>query len=75
MKKVVFGSFMLLAGVISTAILLSGTMTTGFTHNGVYSFAWSLSQYQLTAPLGIFVIIAVIGLGLSVWGLVEKENR
>jgi hypothetical protein len=50
-------------------------MTTGFTNNGLYSFAWSLSQYQLTAPLGIFVGIAVIGIALSIWGLFEKENR
>ncbi|MCL2048432.1 MAG: hypothetical protein FWG87_06860 [Defluviitaleaceae bacterium] len=72
MKKIVLGSMMMLAGVVSTAILLSGTMATGFTNNGQYSFAWSLSQYKLTTPLTAFIAIAVLGLALGVWGLVEK---
>jgi TRAP-type C4-dicarboxylate transport system permease small subunit len=76
MKKVVLGSVMVLAGVISTAIILYGTMiATRFINNGVYTISWQLSQYQLTAPLVIFVVIAVIGIALSIWGLFEKENR
>ena len=74
MKKIVFGGIMFLAGIISSAILLSGTMVTGFIHNGEYSFAWSLSQYKLTIPLNIFIVIAVVGFALCIWGLIEKEK-
>ena len=74
MKKIILGGIMILAGIISSAILLSGTMATGFTHNREYSFAWSLSQYKLTTSLIIFIIIAVVGLALSIWGLIEKEK-
>jgi len=75
MKKVILGGLMMLAGIISTAILLSGTMATGFIHNGRHSFAWSLSQYQLTTPLYIFIVIAIVGFALSVWGLLEKKDK
>ena len=74
MKKILLGGIMILAGIISSAILLSGTMATGFTHNGEHSFVWSLSQYKLTTPLVIFIIITVVGFALSIWGLIEKEK-
>ena len=74
MKKVIFGGMMMLAGMISTAILMSGTMATGFFHNGRYSFVWGISKYQLTTPFVIFIIIAVIGIALSLWGLFEKQD-
>jgi len=64
----------MLAGIISAAILLSGTMAIDFMYFGVYSYSWILSQYQLTTPLIIFVIIAVVGFALSIWGLFEKEK-
>jgi hypothetical protein len=66
----------MLAGVISTAIILYGTMVaTRYTNDRGYTIAFQLSQHQLTAPLVIFIIIAVIGLALGIWGLIEKENK
>ena len=79
MKKIVFGGIMMLGGIISTALLLSGTMATGMQiamyHNGQYSFIWSLHQYQLIVPLIVFVIIAVVGFALSIWGLFDKKDK
>lgn len=74
MKKVVLGGIMILTGIVSAAILMSGTMATGFTHNGIYSYSWSLSQYQLTTPFYIFTIIAIIGFTLNIWDLFEKKG-
>lgn len=75
MKKVILGGMMMLAGLISTAILMSGTMATGYRYTMLYSFSRVLRSYQLTTPLAIFIIIAVIGLALSLWGLFEKQDE
>ena len=75
MKKVILGAMIMLSGIISIAILLAGTMATGFVHDGEYSFVWSLSQYKLTTPCIVFGIIAVLGFLLCLWGLMEKKDR
>ena len=75
MKKVILGGMMMLAGLISTAILMSGTMATGYRYTMLYSFSRVLRSYQLTTPFAIFITIAVIGLALSLWGLFEKQDE
>ena len=75
MKKVVLGALIMSAGIMSIAILLAGTMATGFVHDGEYSFIWSLTQYKLATPCIVFGIIAVAGFLLSLWGLIEKKDR
>ena len=75
MKKVIFGGIMMFAGIISTAILLSGTMVTSFVNNVEYTYAWSLSRAELIQPLIFFIIITVIGLILGIWGMIEKDNK
>jgi len=74
MKKVIFGGIMMFAGIISTAIFLSGTMVTSFVNNVDYTYAWSLSRSELRQPLIFFIIIIVVGLIIGVWGLAEKER-
>lgn len=74
MKKVVLGASMLLAGAIGSAILLAGTMANDWTVNGQFSFSWNLSQYGLMPALVVFVLVAIVGLGVGVWGLFEKKN-
>jgi hypothetical protein len=77
MKKIVLGGMMMIAGIISVTIIMTGTMATtiDFLHNGSRSFFWNLNQFQLTAPFVFFIIIAVIGLALSIWGLFEKQDK
>ena len=75
MKKVIFGGIMMFAGVISTAILLSGTMVTSFVHNVEYTYAWSLSRAELRQPLIFFIIIIVVGLILGIWGMIERDDK
>lgn len=74
MKKVVLGSAMLLAGLLSAAILLGGTMANDWTNNGMRSSLWNLSQYDLMPALCIFIGIAILGLVIAVWGIFEKND-
>lgn len=74
MKKVILGSIMFLAGVISTALVLAGSMANDWTINGEYSSFWNILQYGLMPVIYIFIGIAIIGLGLAVWGLFDKKD-
>ena len=74
MKKVVFGALMMLAGTVSSAILLAGAMANEWTVNGQFSFSWNLSQYGLMPALVIFVLIAIVGLGIGVGGMFDRKD-
>ena len=74
MKKTVLGSIMFLAGIISIALLMAGSMSPNLIIDGRYSFWWNLSQYGLTSAFYFFAIIAVIGLAIAVIGLAEKKQ-
>ncbi len=73
MKKVILGSSMLLAGLLSVAALLAGTMANDWTINGQLSSFWNMSQYGLMPAFYIFIGIAVTGLAIAVWGIFEKN--
>lgn len=74
MKKLILGATMMLAGILSSAILLAGTMANNITINGKYSFSWNLSSFGLMPALIIFVIMAIVGLLFGIWGLIEKKD-
>lgn len=74
MKKVVLGAILFLAGLLSAAVLLSGTMANDWTVNGNLSAFWNLSQYGLMPPLYIFAGVAVVGLCVAVWGVLDKKD-
>lgn len=74
MKKVMLGSIMFLAGVISTALVFAGSMANEWTVNGEFSSFWNITQYGLMPVLYIFIGIALIGLVLAVWGLFDKKD-
>lgn len=73
MKKVIFGGIMIFAGVISTAVLIS-SINIDVVVNGALSLSEAISFYNLTMPLVMFIIIAVVGFAIGVWGLVEKDK-
>ena len=75
MKKVILGSMMFLAGVISVALIFAGSMANEWTVNGRFSSLWNIQQYGLMPVVYIFSSIAVIGLVLAVWGLFDKNKR
>lgn len=73
MKKVIFGAFMFLAGFLSIALLLAGSMGNDWTVNGQQSSLWNLSQYGLMPALYMFAVLAVIGLIVAVIGLLDNK--
>lgn len=73
MKKIVFGAFMFLAGFLSIALLLAGSMSNDWTINGHFSSLWNLSQYGLMPALYMFAALAVIGLIIAVTGLLDNK--
>ncbi len=73
MKKVILGSAMLSAGVISAALVLAGAMAGDWTVNGERSALWNISQYGLMPAVYVFAGIAAVGLILAVWGVAEKK--
>lgn len=74
MKKVVLGSMMFLAGVLSAAIILAGSMANDWTINGQHSAFWNISRYGLMPAIYIFLGITVVGLILACWGLLDKKK-
>ncbi len=74
MKKVVLGSIMFLAGLVSTALLLAGAISLEWTIDGEFSAFWNLSQYGLMPVFYAFVCIAALGLCVAMWGLFEKDK-
>jgi hypothetical protein len=74
MKKVILGSIMFLAGLLSVAVLLTGTMANDWTVNGQLSSFWCMSQYGLMPTFYIFVGIAILGICVAIWGVFEKEK-
>lgn len=74
MEKVVLGSAMFLAGIVSVALVLAGSMANEWTVNGQFSSFWNITQYGLMPAVYIFVGIAMIGLVLAIWGLFDKKD-
>ena len=86
MKKIVFGGFMMFSGFIATAILMASGMMADATLQAVLisnqvrqnlpmpHFFDQLRMYQLQVPLIIFVVTAILGFGMCVWGLFEKQD-
>lgn len=74
MKKVILGSIMFLAGVVSVALVLAGSMANEWTINGNFSSFWNISQYGLMPIVYIFAGIAITGFVLAVWGLFDKKS-
>jgi len=74
MKKVILGSAMTLAGLLSTAVLLSGTMANDWTINGQLSSFRNMSQYGLMPVFYTFIGIVIIGFAIAIWGIFEKKN-
>lgn len=73
MKKVICGSFMFMSGMISSALLFGFSMVQDWIIDGVHSSIWNISQYGLLPVLVLFIVISVSGLGLSLWGMIEKN--
>ena len=73
MKKVVLGSMMFLAGLLSCAILIAGSALKDITINGNYSFLWNLSRLGLVPVTVLFSAIALTGLLIALWGLFDKN--
>lgn len=74
MKKVILGSVMFLAGTLSVANVLAGSMANDWTINGQHSAMWNIQQYGLMSSVYVFVGFALIGLALAIWGLIEKKD-
>ena len=73
MKKVVLGCTLLLAGILSDAMLFAGSMANDWTINGQHSAMWVLSRYGLMPLVLFFGLIALIGIAITLWGsLAEK---
>ena len=80
MKKVIIGSFMFLAGVLSCAVLSAMSIFKELPVNIVAgeeaihtTFIDILAEYSLTPMLYIFIAIAIIGIVVFVLGLFEKK--
>lgn len=65
---------MFLAGVLSAAIILAGSMANDWTINGQHSAFWNISRYGLMPAIYIFLGITVVGLILACWGLLDKKK-
>ena len=75
MKKVVLGSVMFLAGLLSVVTLLAETMSKDEIVNGQQLSSFRImSQYGLMPAFYILIGIAVLGIGIAIWGVLEKKE-
>ena len=72
MKKVIWGSFFSLAGIIATALLLGFSMIKDWINDDTYSVIFNLSRYGLLPVLVVFIFITILGVVISLWGILEK---
>lgn len=72
MKKVIWGSFLSLAGIIATALLLGFSMIKDWINDDTYSVIFNLSRYELLPVLAVFIFVAILGMVISLWGIFEK---
>ena len=75
MKKVIWGSFLSLAGIIATALLLGFGMIKDRINDDTYSVIFNLSQYKLLPVLAFFIFITILGIVISLWGIIENKDN
>ena len=73
-EKVILGAAMLLGGLLSVAVLLAETMSNERVVNGKLSAFWNMSQYGLMPAFYIFGGIALVGVGIAMWGVFQKKE-
>ena len=73
MKKIVFGSIMMLAGVLASALLMAGSIISYGDGDGL-QFLRILSAYDLDNVLYIFVAMAIIGLLIAISEFIKTEK-
>ena len=73
MKKVIAGSMLAGSSLLADAVLLAGTMANDWTIDGAHSALWNLQRYGLMPTLYAFAGIGIIGILLTVWGLIERD--
>lgn len=73
MKKVIAGSMLAGSSLLADAVLLAGTMANDWTIDGAHSALWNLQRYGLMPALYAFAGIGIIGILLTVWGLIERD--
>lgn len=74
-KKVIIGSVMFMTGIISAVVLLGGAMAYQFEQINLSPFAMTMQilvKYGLTPFLYVAVVIAVVGVVVTILGLKEK---
>ena len=74
MRKVIFGSLLMLAGSLSAAMLLAGSMANDWTLDGAHSALWNLSRYGLMPALYLMIALAVVGAAVAVIGILERKD-
>ena len=75
MKKVILGSSIFLAGILSAAFILAGSLANDLMINGQHSSIWIISQYGLMPALAVFLCVAIAGLVLAIWGLFNQDDK
>lgn len=75
MKKIIFGSSMFIAGLISSAILFGCAMMQDWMIDDYFSVFFNLDQYGLMPVLAIFLVIACAGFVIACRGLNEDGGK
>lgn len=74
-EKVTLGSVIFFVGLLSVAVLLAETMSKDWIVNRQLSSIRIMSQYELIPAFIFFVGIAVLGIGIVIWGCLKRKNR
>ncbi len=75
MKRVVLGSMMFLAGLLSAAVLLAGTMANDWNVNSELSSFWNVAKYGLISVFYIFAALLFWELVLQSGECLKRKNE
>ena len=73
MNKVIFGGICMLISIIGITTIISGIFTLGF-KTAILGMPVLLEQFKLTYLYNIFYWLGVIGFGLGILGIFEKNK-
>jgi len=74
MKKIIFGGFCMLISIIGITTMISGIFTLGF-KTAILGMPILLEQFELTYLYNIFYWLGVIGFGLGILGIFERNTE
>lgn len=75
MKKLILGISIMAIGTISMIVATILSPLNPWSYDGISGWYGCILGMDLLIPFIISIIVAIIGLAIAVWGVIDKENK